>query len=117
MKNLMKTAAFAAILGMTTTGATAAGFGLQTVVDDNSTITLSLVRADSDGVVVVYDYTGSEFGEVLGTAEIREGANTQVKVSLGNTTATELAAVIYDGPMTEPTMAASWIELDVNDDN
>ncbi|SEW42561.1 hypothetical protein SAMN04488515_2977 [Cognatiyoonia koreensis] len=115
MTNLMKTAAFAAVLGMSATAATAAGFGFQTTVNDDSAITLDLVRADEAGVVVIYDYTGGEFGDVLGSADINAGANTDVIIPLDNNIAQELAAVIYAGPMSEPSMAANWIELDVTE--
>lgn len=115
MTNLMKTTAFAAILGVSATAASAAGFGFQTTVSDDSAITLDLVRADDAGVVVIYDYTGGEFGDVLGTADLNAGANDDVIIPLDNNIAQELAAVIYAGPMTEPSMAVNWIELDVSD--
>ncbi|WP_458789680.1 DUF7282 domain-containing protein [Yoonia sp. MH D7] len=118
MTNIMKTTAVAALLAFGATGVSAASFGYQTLVDESGSITLKLVRADEAGVVVIYDYTGGEFGEVLGTSELNEGANTDVIVALNNNTAVDMAAVIYSGPMTDPTMAAGWIELDVRmDDN
>lgn len=117
MTNFMKTTAFAAAMALTTTGAFAAGFGYQTLVDSNGSITLQLVRADEAGVVVIYDYTGGEFGDVLGSEEIAAGANVDLMVMLENNAAQDLAAVIYAGPMTEPSMAVNWIELDVRDDN
>ncbi len=113
----MKTTAFAAIMALMTTGASAAGFGYQTLVDSNGSITLQLVRADEAGVVVIYDYTGGEFGEILGSSEIAAGANVDLMVMLENNAATDLAAVIYAGPMTEPSMAVNWIELDVRNDS
>lgn len=117
MKNLMKTAALVAVLGASTTAATAAGFGYQTTVDDSGAITLNLVRADEAGVVVIYDYTGGEFGDVLGTADLNAGVNPDVVIPLDNNIAQDLAAVIYAGPMSEPSMAANWIELDVSDNS
>ena len=115
MTNFMKTTALAALLAASTTAATAAGFGIQTTVDNDSSITLDRVRADADGVVVIYDYSMGEFGEILGSSDLSSGSNIDVMITLDVNTATTLAAVIYEGPMSEPSMAVDWIELDISD--
>lgn len=117
MTNLMKSVAAAALIAASTTVATAAGFGIQTTVEDDSSITLDRVRADADGVVVIYDYSGGDFGAVLGSADLNSGANVDVRVQLDPNIAQTLAAVIYEGPMTEPSMAVDWIELDISDES
>lgn len=117
MFNFAKATALVAALG-TGTAATAVGsFGFQTIVEDDSTITLDLIRSDEAGIVAIYDYSTGEFGEVLGTAPINAGANADVLIQLDPNTASTLAAVIYEGELTDPTMASGWIELDVSDDS
>ncbi|MEY1555839.1 hypothetical protein AB3Y40_09415 [Yoonia sp. R2331] len=118
MNTLMKTTALAATLALGTTAAYANNFGFQTLVEDNNTIELNLVTSDADGFVVIYDYAGGEFGEVLGTVEVSEGANDDLVVPLdpaANTT--DIAAVLYAGPITTPMEADAWITLDVSDDS
>ncbi|SFS21322.1 DUF7282 domain-containing protein [Yoonia litorea] len=117
MFNFMKTTALVAALGTGTTAAADAWFGSQSQVQDDSSIVLDLIRTDEAGIVAVYDFTGGEFGEMLGMAELTAGANDDVIVPLELNNAQTVAAVIYKGDLTDPTMAANWIELDLSDDS
>lgn len=117
MFNLVKTTALVAALGTGTTAAADAWFGSQSIVEDDSSIVLDLVRTDEAGIVAIYDFTGGEFGEILGTASLNAGANNDVNVPLDLNNAQTLAAVIYQGDVSEPTMAANWIELDISEDS
>jgi hypothetical protein len=116
MTNLMKTTAFAAAIALAGTAATAESyFGQQYAVDGDSAITLELVTAENAGMVAIYDYTGGEFGDLLGMVEVNAGANDEVVIPLDNNIAKELAAVLYAGEITTPGESAAWIELEVED--
>lgn len=117
MNTFVKTTAIAAALTLGTAAAAESNFGLQTVVDNNNAITVDLVRTDAAGMLAIYDYSGGKFGEVLGTAPLTAGVNSTVKITLDNNASEELAAVIYEGDVTEPTMASGWMELSVSDDS
>lgn len=117
MKNLMKSTALVAALGLGTAVAADANFGFQTTVADDSSIQIDLVRTADAGVLAIYDYSTGEFGDLLGTVELNAGANADVIVPLDANTADTVAAVIYEGELTDPTMASNWIELDVSDDS
>ena len=116
MNTLMKSTALAATIAMTATTAFANNaFGFQTKVDDSSNIELDLVTASADGFVVLYDYSGGEFGEVLGTAEVLAGANDDVIIPVLPTANTDqMAAVLYAGPITTPMESDAWINLEVD---
>ena len=118
MKNFMKSTALVASLALGATAAAANGtFGFQTTVEDDSSITIDLVRAPDAGVLAIYDYTGGEFGDLLGTADLEAGANDDVIVPLDVNQAQTLAAVIFAGDISSPDMAAGWVELEVSDDS
>lgn len=117
MKNLMKSTALVTALGFGTAAVADASFGFQTQVEDDSSIMIDLVRASEPGVLAIYDYSAGEFGDLLGTVEINAGANVDVIVPLDVNAANQLAAVVYEGEVSDPTMAAGWIELDVSDDS
>ena len=117
MFNFIKTTALVAAVGAGTTASADAWFGLQSQVESDSSIVLDLIRTDEAGMVAIYDFTGGEFGEVLGMADLNAGANADVIVPLEASNAQTVAAVIYQGEMTEPTMAANWMELEVSDDS
>lgn len=117
MTNIMKTTAIAAALSIGTMAAADASFGFQTIVEEDSSITLDLVRTPTEGVVAIYDYSTGEFGELLGTSPLNAGANADVLVQLDVNTASTLAAVIYEGDLQDPTMASNWIELDISEDS
>ena len=117
MTNFAKTTALVAALGMGSAAAADGWFGLQSTVDDNSSITLDLVRTDADGFVAIYDYSTGEFGEMLGMAEVNAGANADVNVPLDVNVAQTLAAVIFEGEIGDPAIATGFIELDVAEDS
>lgn len=117
MKNLMKSTALVAALTMGTAATAAGSFGFQTTVEEDSTIMIDLVRTNEAGVLAIYDYSTGDFGELLGTVDLNAGANADVIVPLDVNRADTLAAVIYEGDLTEPTMASGWIELDVQEDS
>ncbi len=92
-------------------------FGNQMVADMNSkTITLNTVRAEADGFVVIYDYTGDEIGDELGSAPVQAGANSAVLVSLSRDPVGNVLAVLFPGEMAEGMDAMSGVamlEIDV----
>ena len=116
MTNLMKTVALTSALALAGTSAYAVNeFALQDNVMEEGTITIENVTADGAGTVVIYDYNAGEFGEVLGMAEVAEGANRELQIILDQPPVNDVAAVLYVGEVTDPSQAAAWIELDVND--
>jgi len=75
-------------------------FGNQMVADMNAkTINLNTVTAESDGFVVIYDFTGDEIGDALGQAPIQAGANANVLVSLDRDPVGNIMAVLFAGEM------------------
>ncbi len=52
-------------------------------LESGSVLDLGLVRAESAGVVEIYDYSKGEVGALLGTEAVNAGANTDVKVNVG----------------------------------
>ena len=117
MTNFAKTTALVAALGMGSAAAADGWFGTQSIVDDNSSITLDLVRTDMAGFVAIYDYSTGEFGEMLGMAELNAGANDDVNVQLELNNAQTLAAVIFQGEIGDPAIATGFLELDVSEDS
>ena len=118
MNTMLKTAALTAALALGSTAASANNFGFQTQVDEGNAITLDLVTADADGFVVIYDYNGGDFGEIVGQAPVQMGANADLIVPLAaDTMSADLAAVLYAGPITTPMEADAWIALDVDDES
>lgn len=118
MNTFMKATAVAATLAIGATASFAApNFGFQTRVSDDNSIDLRLINTDAEGFVVVYDYSGGEFGEVMGMQPLAAGANPDVTVTLDPAIQTALmAAVVYTGPVTNPMEADAWIELEVDED-
>lgn len=49
-------------------------------IERGTIVDLGLVRAEADGVVEIYDYRMGERGELLGSVEVHEGANREVRV-------------------------------------
>ncbi len=117
MTNIFKTSAIVAALTLGTAASAQGTFGFQTLVEDDSSITINLVRTSEAGMLAVYDYSTGEFGELLGTAPLNAGANTDVNVVLEPNQASMIAAVIYEGDADTPTMASGWVELDISDDS
>jgi len=114
MFNLIKTTAAAAALTIAGSAAFANNsFGQQMDLDETSTIGIELVNSETAGTVVIYDYQGGEFGEVLGMAEVNAGANNDVRVILDQPAMDDVAAVLYNGEVTTPADSAAWIEIDI----
>ncbi|TNC59405.1 hypothetical protein [Rubellimicrobium roseum] len=83
-----------------TAGAASASntFALGSAQDSQTLIELGTVVADGNGVVRVYDYRTGEEGRLLGSAGVKAGANTNVKVSLAPSYTDEvLAVLVVDG--------------------
>lgn len=113
-KTLVSAAAIATLLG--SAAAAESYFGYEGQQEQDTTIELGEVVSDGDGMVVIYDYTGGEFGDVLGEEPVNQGANADVRVQLGTEPSGDVAAVLYLGEMTTPDDAAAWIEIDVETD-
>ena len=70
-------------------------FAAQESVADNTTvISFDLVTADTAGVLEVYELRRGEQGVLLGSTQLNAGANSDVRVNVGNTTANEVVAVV-----------------------
>ncbi|QQA44558.1 hypothetical protein [Pelagovum pacificum] len=116
---LIASAAIAAL------GTAAAADSYFTYIDNepqqaDSTIELGEVVADADGTVVIYEYNGGEFGEMLGSTPVAAGANSDVEVNVGTAPQVDVAAVLYIGEMTDmmtPDTAAAWVEIDLEGDS
>ena len=108
MNTMMKSAAVAALLGLAGTASFAAsGFGVQDVVPEDDSITIDLVVADADGMVVVYNYEGGMIGEMLGSAPVSAGANEDVVVNLGSDPlGPRITALLFEGEMMDDPMTA-----------
>jgi len=62
------------------------------------TLNLEVVRAEGAGVVEIYDFTGGQRGDLLGSEAVFAGANTDVKVDLGIAGNSDILAVlVVDG--------------------
>jgi hypothetical protein len=112
----MKTTALIAALSLGTAATASNTFGFQATVEDDSSIMIDLVNTSAAGTLAVYDYSTGEFGMLLGTVPLSAGANTDVTVPLDANSANEVAAVIYEGDVTSPSMAAGWVQLRVTED-
>ena len=80
-----KTLALAAATVAATASAASANnaFSFGETFEQTDTFELGTVTATGDGVVEIYDYHTGVRGALLGSEEIRAGANTNVKVDLG----------------------------------
>ena len=56
-------------------------FQFNDTIEDTSVLELGLVRAESAGVVEVYDYARGEIGALIGSEQVRMGANSDVRVN------------------------------------
>ena len=67
-------------------------------LDSDDRLELGLVRAESAGVVEIYDFHNGTQGELLGSTTVNAGANTDVKVNVGAERRQAVLAVIaFDG--------------------
>lgn len=74
--------------------ASANGFSLNAVQDSDESVEFASVFAGAAGVVEVYDFHTAEQGRLLGSEAVHAGANPDVRVSLGVTSADNLLAVL-----------------------
>lgn len=66
-------------------------------LDRRSTLELGVVRAEADGVVEIYSYHRAEQGRLLGTKQVRGGANRNVHVYVRTRPTTDVLAVLRVG--------------------
>lgn len=93
--SIKKFALIAATLAATASTASANNyFENGTNRDSGTTFELGLVRADAAGVVSIYNYTNGVQGALLGTKEVHAGANTDVRINVGNNKAYAVLAVL-----------------------
>jgi hypothetical protein len=86
---------FAAALFATAGMASASNtFGLNEVQSSDNLVEFGTVVANGDGVVEVYEYHGAQQGRLLGYDAVHAGANTDVKISVGPTAASNFLAVL-----------------------
>ena len=69
-------------------------FEIGVTLEADNRLELGLVRAESAGVVEIYDFHRGVQGELLGTEMINAGANTDVKVHVGTDRRQDVLAVI-----------------------
>lgn len=84
---------------------------LQPEMMQSDQVTLTTVVADADGYVAIYDYRLGEPGDLLGTAPIVAGANSNVIVTFETPVNFDVLAVVYNGEVTTPDMAAFTEEV------
>lgn len=78
-------------------------------------IVLEPITATNEGYVVIYDYHGAEIGEMLGLARVREGANREIRVKLGQRVRRDVIAVLYSSDdISNPANAIDTVEIDIN---
>jgi len=79
-------------------------------LDSGSVLELGLVRAESAGVVEIYDFSKGEVGQLLGTETVNAGANSDVKVNVGTSPKQDVIALLkVDG------QTVAQRDYDIND--
>lgn len=93
---MIKTIALAAATVAATASIASAynAFPFGETFDQTDTLELDFVRAESAGVVEIYDYHTGVRGALLGTEDVRAGVNTDVKIDLGHGANTDILAVL-----------------------
>jgi len=82
-----------------TLGATAATADAFTIIPDqevNSVVELGLVRSITGGTVEIRDFRLGTAGDVLGMTSVSAGANTDVRVNVGQEPLGDVLAVLLD---------------------
>ncbi len=95
-------AATAITLGLAMSANANSYIGLTMQMDNDQQITLSNVTADAAGFVAIYEFRLGEIGELLGSAPINEGANSEVIINLDKRPQGDVMAVLYAGDITDP---------------
>jgi hypothetical protein len=96
-KASVKTLAIAAAIAATSTAAFASGSDHIFLGEGQKVTTqveLDLVRASSAGTVDIYSFHKGVQGELLGSAAVRAGANTDLNISLDKAATTDVIAVL-----------------------
>lgn len=113
MKNII--AASVLMMAMSTSAHAQDMFAYMNDQDASSTIVLEPFGASADGYVVIYDYHGAEIGEMLGAARVREGANSEIRVKLGQRVTRDVIAVLFAGDdISNPANGIDRVEIDIN---
>ena len=90
--------ALTAVLGsVSLAAADTSSFFIDRVHTSSSNLELGLVRAESAGVIEVYDFHKGVQGKLLGTTSVRAGSNQDVRVDLGTRVVNDVVAVIKSG--------------------
>jgi hypothetical protein len=71
----------ATIAGTASVASADSYFQFNETLDDTSVLELGLVRAESAGVVEIYDFSRGEVGVLIGSEEVNMGANSDVRVN------------------------------------
>lgn len=82
------TLAAVTVAGAAAAQPTTSYFAIEDHITRNNIVDLGNVTAEADGVVEVYDINGN----FLGSTEVRQGANTDVRVNLGHPPVTDVRA-------------------------
>lgn len=96
----------AALTALTAIGAastaSAAGFSIIPDIDDRASfVELGTVTADMDGFVEIRATKGGVLGDVIGVAEVNQGANSNVKVRFSTQPTQDVVAFLFaDGAST-----------------
>jgi hypothetical protein len=116
-KSVLKSLAVASVLATTTVAAHASDdyIFIRNTQDFTTHVTIDLVRASGAGTVYVYDFHKGTQGDLLGSAEVAEGANTDVKVNFTKSSINDVVAIlVVDGAVAPGAM--SQIENSMNDE-
>ena len=115
----LKTATAAALIAVAGTAASADYFFLQDKINDQNVVTIDGVTSSMAGNLVAFDYTGGEIGDMLGSAPIAMGANSDVQLNLGAPTASGVAqsviVFLMHGDEMDPANAVASSVYEVRD--
>ena len=89
--------AAAAIATLATTASADSFFSYQRNLDSQSTLELGTVVAQGNGVIELYDFRGGSTGALLGTESVNAGANTNVRINVGDSPEGDVLAVLTVG--------------------
>ncbi len=80
---------------------------------DKTYVQIDTMNLPADGVVAVYDYSGAEFGEMLGSEPVTAGINTDLRIAFSQPAIGRIALVYLVGTEDDPATAEGWMEIDV----
>ena len=115
LKATLKTLAVASVLATTAVAASAEDYifikATQNVV---ANVTVDLVRASGPGTLNVYDFHKGEQGDLLGSARVVEGANSNIKVNFTKSAIDDVIAILVLDDTSAP-VAMKEIENSMNE--